>query len=372
LLVSSHLKRFEKYSSGIQMTPRKARIKDIAVLAGVSIGTVDRVLHNRGEVAEKTKTKLLQIIKDLDYSPNFIAQALKIKKSIRLVSLLPEPTEENAFWGKHPQGIIRAMDELIPFSVTFEQITFNIESENDFQRKADDVLNYHPDGLVLAPIFKAESIAFCDRLEKENIPYVFIDGFIKETGFLAYTGEDIFQSGRVAGQLADMVTPSKKDIMVINIARNLQNVHHLINRTEGFLSYFTETGKNIGKKITLNIPDPTNEKIKKEVDKIFNKNGNVGSIFITGSKSYKIAEYFESEGINSINLIGYDLHDKNIMYLKSGIIKFLLGQRPEEQTYKGIKKLFEFISLNKIPEKIEYLPVDVVTSENVNFFLKHY
>jgi len=59
----------------------------------------------------------------------------------------------------------------------------------------------------------------------------------------------------------------------------------------------------------------------------------------------------------------------NVKYLKAGITKFLIGQRPEEQTYKGVKKLFEFLSLNKVPERLEYLPVDVVTSENVDFFL---
>ena len=59
----------------------------------------------------------------------------------------------------------------------------------------------------------------------------------------------------------------------------------------------------------------------------------------------------------------------NVQYLKSGITKFLLGQRPEEQTYKGIKKLYEFLSFSKIPERLEYLPVDIVTSENVEYFL---
>jgi LacI family transcriptional regulator len=173
----------------------------------------------------------------------------------------------------------------------------------------------------------------------------------------------------VAGQLIDMVTPEEKDILVVNITKNLQNIHHLNNRTQGFLSYFPESGRNRGKKINLNIPDPEVEKIKKEIDKTFIRNPDIGSIFISGSKSYKIAGYIETEGKNSINLIGYDLLDKNVMYLKSGIIKFLIGQRPDEQTYKAVKKLFEFLSLNKIPEKMEYLPIDVVTSENVNFFL---
>jgi LacI family transcriptional regulator len=351
------------------MSAKKARIKDIANLACVSIGTVDRVLHERGEVADKTRKKVLKIAKELNYSPNLMAQALKSKRRFQLVSFLPEPTEENIFWNKHPVGMIRAMEELDPFPVSLKQVTFDMLNEDDFQQKADEVLDLRPDGVILAPIFKAESIVFCDRLLKEQIPLVFVDGYIKETEFLAYIGEDVFQSGRVAGQLIDMVTPEKKDILVINIAKNLQNIHHLNNRTQGFLSYFSESGRNRGKKINLNIPDPEVEKIKKEIDKTFIRNPDIGSIFISGSKSYKIAGYIETEGKNSINLIGYDLLDKNVMYLKSGIIKFLIGQRPDEQTYKAVKKLFEFLSLNKIPEKMEYLPIDVVTSENVNFFL---
>jgi LacI family transcriptional regulator len=351
------------------MTPRKARIKDIAVLAGVSIGTVDRVLHERGEVAEKTRENVMKIVKDLDYSPNYIAQVLKTKKKLHLVSLLPDPSEDNTFWDRHPLGIRKAMDELEPLSVTLSQVTFDLLDEVDFQKKTMEVLTLHPDGVILAPIFKTESISFCSKLSKKQIPFVFVDGFIQETKFLSYTGEDIFQSGRVAGQLIDMVTPEKKDILIINITRNLQNVHHLNNRTQGFLSYFPESGRNKGNKINLSLSNTIRDDIKREIDKVLTVNPNIGSIFVSGSKSFKIADYIVSEGIRSVNLIGYDLLERNVAYLKSGIIKFLIGQRPEEQTYKGVRKLFEYLSLNRVPEKVEYLPVDVVTSENVKFFL---
>src|SRR5450759_418635 len=232
----------------------KARIKDIAILAGVSIGTVDRVLHERGEVAEKTMQRVQRIVKETNYSPNVMAQVLKSKKRFHLVSLLPEPTNDNSFWKKHPLGMMRAIEELDPFPVTLSQITFDMLNEDDFQEKASSVLNLKPDGVLLAPILKSESIAFCSRLFQEKIPFVFVDGYIENTDFLAYIGEDIFQSGRVAGQLIDMVTPEKSDILIVNIARNLQNVHHLNNRTQGFLSYFKISGSNQGKKIIINIP----------------------------------------------------------------------------------------------------------------------
>ncbi len=351
------------------MSPKKARIKDIATLAGVSIGTVDRVLHNRGEVAEATKRKIEQILKETDYSPNLVAQVLKSKKRFHLVSLLPNPTKSNSFWEKHSVGITRAIKELDPFPVTMSQVTFDLQSELDFQKKTKTVLNLKPDGVILAPFFESESITFGSRLSAEKIPFVFIDGFIENTDFLAYIGENIFQSGRVAGQLIDLVTPEAKDILIVNIARNIQNVHHLNNRRKGFLNYFEKSSGRNCKKINLNIPDPSYESVKKAITSIFNINPQIGSIFTSGSKSYLIANFLEERGSTSINLVGYDMLPMNVTYLKSGIIKFLIGQRPEEQTYKAVKKLFDFLSLNKIPDKLEYLPVDIVTSENVDFFL---
>jgi len=62
-------------------------------MAGVSIGTVDRVIHNRGEVAEETKLKVQKILEETNYSPNVMAQVLKSKRRFHLVSLLPTPSE---------------------------------------------------------------------------------------------------------------------------------------------------------------------------------------------------------------------------------------------------------------------------------------
>jgi len=352
------------------MTDRKTRIKDIAKLAGVSIGTVDRVIHNRGEVAEKTRLRVQKILQETSYSPNIMAQALKTKKQFHLVSLLPAPGEDNAYWKRHPAGMLKALSELEPFEVVMTRLTFDMQSEEDFQTKAASVFDIMPDGVLLAPIFKSESISFCKMLSELNIPFVFVDGLIENTDFLAYVGEDIFQSGRVAGQLTDIITPADSDILVVTIARNITNVHHLKERADGFLRYFKDSGKNMGKKISLNIDSPTFDQVNTALEKALAENPAIGSIFFTGSRSYMAASFLEDNKRKNINLIGYDLLDSNVSFLKSGITKFLIGQRPEEQTYKGIKKLFEYLSLHKVPEKIEYLPVDIVTSENVDFFMK--
>lgn len=51
-------------------------VKEIARLAGVSRGTVDRALKNRGGISEKTKKRILEIAEQYDYKPNIIGKAL--------------------------------------------------------------------------------------------------------------------------------------------------------------------------------------------------------------------------------------------------------------------------------------------------------
>ncbi|MFW5657196.1 MAG: LacI family DNA-binding transcriptional regulator, partial [Bacteroidota bacterium] len=68
---------------------KKIRIKDIAQLAGVSIGTVDRVIHNRGEVSEKTREKILNIVKEMNFEPDILASTLASKKTFRFAVLFP-------------------------------------------------------------------------------------------------------------------------------------------------------------------------------------------------------------------------------------------------------------------------------------------
>ena len=63
--------------------------QQIAELAGVSRGTVDRALHNRGRVNPEVSARILQIAKDLGYKPNMIGQALvRTKRDFLLGAIL--------------------------------------------------------------------------------------------------------------------------------------------------------------------------------------------------------------------------------------------------------------------------------------------
>ena len=70
-----------------------ATIRDVARLAGVSRGTVSRVLNNQPRVDPHSRVRVLQGIADLDFSPSALARGLSIGDRMRLAAavLLANP-----------------------------------------------------------------------------------------------------------------------------------------------------------------------------------------------------------------------------------------------------------------------------------------
>ncbi len=364
---------FRKFPSGFPICSvinvqnqhmKQVRIKDIAQKANVSIGTVDRVLHNRGEVAEKTREKVLTIANEMNYQPNIVAQALTTRKTYKISVLIPRGGNDNIFWLDHPKGIEKAVHELQPFSVTIDYRLFELHNEKEFQQRTEEILNNLPDGVILAPILKKETIQFCEKLDNHKIPYVFIDTFIDNTKCISFIGEDAFQGGRVAASLIDFGVSPEKDILIVNLAKDLENTHHLNRRNQGFLSYFLDTGKNNGMKITVEIPVTDQKVVDERMDQIIKQNPNIGAILVSSAKTHVIARYIEKRNFETI-LIGYEITRKNIDYMKRGIIHFLIGQKPMEQSEKAVKRLFEYLTSHNVAMKHEFQPVEIINIETL-------
>jgi len=109
-------------------------IKNIAERAGVSIGTVDRVIHNRGHVSKEAEIKVKEAITYLDYTPNFFARRLKLSKTFRFGILMPELSQDSRYWNMPAQGIERAAEELNKHMTEIEYFFFDRYSHRSFMR----------------------------------------------------------------------------------------------------------------------------------------------------------------------------------------------------------------------------------------------
>jgi LacI family transcriptional regulator len=135
----------------------------------------------------------------------------------------------------------------------------------------------------------------------------------------------------------------------------------------GFSSYVLEKKSSCKlHRATLEVDNP--EKNAMEMHRLFFQNPEIEGAVIFSSRSYVVAEFLEKYKLDNITLIGYDLLEKNVTFLKNNTISFLIAQRPEEQGYKGIKALIDHLLFRKQAKRINYTPIDILTQENIDFY----
>ncbi len=345
---------------------KNIRIMDIAEKAGVSIGTVDRVLHDRGEVSEETRDKILKIIREFDYRPNILASSLASKKVIKFVSLIPWAPDKDSFWSKPQQGIDKAVNQLRQYGVRLQQFNFKMEDSETFTKEAEKILELSPDGILLAPWAKRESLKFTQELDQRAIPYVFIDSNLKEANPISFIVQDSVQSGYLAAKLIDYGIAPQSNILLIHITKDLQNADLLLKRERGFLDYF-ETVKNKSHKI-FKIEVPNNEaEIYNKLTACILENKSINAVFVTNSKVHLVAGFFDQFN-DRPKIIGYDLILKNVELLLHSKIDFLLNQKPESQGYVATNLLFDQIVRKEKVKNANYTSIDIITKENFEYY----
>jgi LacI family transcriptional regulator len=336
-------------------------IKDIARLAGVSIGTVDRVLHNRGRVAEATKSRILGIIRDTGFKPNLFASNLAQSRNYRIGILTPQPEQDSGFWQLPHRGMQAAAEELAAFSLELLFHCFDRFSPDSFRKAADGLMKDQPDGILLAPILPESAEDFVRKLP-DGLPLCCFDSDLPEIDKLAYIGQDPRMSGRLAAKLMRMLVPTEKETVIIQ-AVNLDD--HIRGREEGFRSYYPGDKKP---PILEEVHLDSKETCFTFLDSLFTRNPDIGGIFVANASVHRVAEYLVHKDTSDIALIGYDLIQKNREYLEQGVIDFLISQRPEAQGYLGVQTLFRSLNRQPITEHHVVMPIDILTAENIHYY----
>ncbi|MEZ0130401.1 LacI family DNA-binding transcriptional regulator, partial [Flavobacterium sp. LBUM151] len=140
----------------------------MAELANVSPGTVDRIIHNRGQVTQDNVDKVNEIIEQYGYKRNILASNLALNKKFRFAIFLPK-YENIEYWKSQIIGIEKAAIEFKKFGVVLDYFFYDFNEES-FKKEIDKVLNFECDGLLFAPIFYEESVRFLNEYEKKDIP----------------------------------------------------------------------------------------------------------------------------------------------------------------------------------------------------------
>jgi LacI family transcriptional regulator len=337
-------------------------VKEIAAMAQVSIGTVDRVIYHRGRVAADTRARIEAIIEKYRFTPNPIARQLKRNRSFRFCAFLPRRDQDAGYWDMVLNGIQEGSEEIAPLGVNTVVIEYDRYSAEGFQKAAASLLEEKPDGIILSPIMPEKIKTLIADINKLEIPCVFFDADLPGFEPLCAIGQDFFRGGYLAGRLLHLLAGKITKPVAVLDAHGED--YHITRRRDGFLRYAGERGIMTivreysgyqGTEITVD-----------EIALFLDANPDLAGIFITNCMAHRVAEAAKiQKRKRPFLLVGYDLIPKNRDLLHTGEIGAIISQRPKEQGREALMNLYRHVVLEqRILSKID-IPLDVYLKENI-------
>lgn len=346
---------------------RKITIKDVARMAGVSKGTVDRVIHNRGEVSPESLDRVMEVIRKIGYKPNAYASLLASRRHYRFACIMPD-FAPGGFWEIVHRGIEMGSKECRDLNIGIETVRYDQFDVDSFRQACRSVQETRPDAVLIVPMFTQYAARFVAELEESGIPYVYIESKIAGTGYLAYYGMPVFESGYVAASLLLKRAPADEIVCFRFRRRGDASSNTASGRLEGFTSYIREHAPEC--KLHSEYLSHSDAAYNRQVlDDFFRRHRSVRHIVTFNSRGYIIGEYLQEHGLHDKILLGYDPLERNVACMKSGCMEFILAQKGTTQAYRGVKALCNRFVFKKAPSKQDnYMPIEILTAENVNYY----
>ena len=346
------------------------RISDIAKLAGVSAGTVDRVLHNRGRVSEEKRALVERVLKEMNYQPNPLARTLASHREIRILTLTPE-YHIGEYWEQVNSGISHASKSLQSFGIKVDQRFFNQYNRESFSQliaRLETEISQPEviDGVIIATLFEQESRKIAKQLEKAQIPYILIDSNIVDCNPLAYFGADSYQSGRVAAHLLTRACVEKSILAITYAGIDGELSLQSRKRLQGFIDYLKENHHQ-DRFQQLTFQDGQHNYNRQLLQQVLCKLQPAG-IAVFNSRVHEIVAMLTSSELHNIQLIGYDTIDSNAQALREQKVAWLIGQRATTQGFEAVKTLSNYVLFGQSPTMRNYMPIDILTKENINYY----
>ncbi len=320
-------------------------LRQIADAAGVSIGTVDRVLHGRGRVSAETRARVEGIVAESGFIPNPLAKHLRRGKGYRFAVLAPRADEDEGYWALAYAGARAASEALAAFDVAVDVREFDRYGLRSAALALEAALEGGYDGLLMAPTDGGELLPVLTE-RAADIPCVFFDALIPGFQPLCAIGQDGEKSGYLAGRIMSLLAPSARRLLAINPH---QGDAHLSARLRGFRAWQIEHGR-----VDVSVSESAEGLEPAAWDGIFAANAALGGVIAC----------LPPEGEPRPAVIGYDLVPRNVEALRAGRIDCLISQKPEFQAREGIMLLYRSVVLGEPPAPRIEAPLEIFLKEN--------
>lgn len=337
-------------------------IKQIASLAGVSRGTVDRVLNNRGGVNPETELRIREMLTSLNYSPSKAGQNLAIKKkNLKFGYVISGKSGSNPFFNEVEKGIKQKAQELEEYGITVEVVFSDLSDYKQQLQILDQLVERGVSGIAITPINHPAVAQKLKSLSDRGIAIVSSNSDIENTGRIAYVGSNYYKCGETAGGLLGLFSQGRANVGVVY---GSDSVLCHSQRIAGFRDRISTAYPNI--KVIATEKNNDDDIESYDVTKaMLEKHPEIDALFLVSAGVYGACRAVASLERKPI-IICYDCLPDTCSMIRSGIIHAAIDQQPMYQGSKPLDILFDAVALNIMPDKEFFFSnIEIKIAENL-------
>ena len=347
----------------LEMKNERRGIHQIAELANVSIGTVDRALHGRNGIRESTRRRILQIAAQIGYTPNLAARALSASRSgVRVGVCIPR--EIRFFYDQLWSGVLDEARRVAQLGV---QLVYRpvprlgVDETEAFKELVESGVN----GIILTAGDPEGLKPLIDNAEANGIRVVCVSTDAPGSRRSTVICVEPWLNGCLAGELmGKFVAPGSK---VAVVAGMLSTEDHR-RKTDGFSDAFPRHCP--GGKIVRVVEghEDEDESFQKTFDLLGSVPGLVG-LYVNTVNCLPVCRALAAHGLaGKVKLITTDLFAEMAAYFRKDIITASIYQQPHRQGQLAVRHMADHLTTKMPFPPTVHLSPGVVMSSNLNLF----
>jgi LacI family transcriptional regulator len=338
-------------------------IREIAKGLGISIGTVDRALHNRPGINEQTRHRILQRAKALGYRPNLAARFLVSQKQLRIGVNLPR--EIASFFDLVRDGIQEAVHSVETSHVRVIHRFYPGLGEGEKEALAE-ALEDDLHGLIMVPGDPLTVAPLLKKAAERGLPVVCVNTDAPEVEHLVTVCVDSLTTGSLAGELMGRFLGGKGRVMVVT--GQLSTIDHA-QKVTGFRRALSEMWPDLRVDAVVEAHDHEREAYEKSRP-VLTSTPDIGGVYVSTVNSIPVLKAIEDVGLaGRATVITSDLFPALGPFIESGRVAATMYQRPTMQGQLAFQALYKFLVDGVRPRPVIRLAPHIVMKGNLKLFM---
>jgi LacI family transcriptional regulator len=343
-------------------TPKNAGIKEIAEALGISIGTVDRALHDRRGVSLKTKAKVQKMADQLGYKPNLAAQALRLNRRIKIAVVLPK--EISHFFDPLRAGIREAAAASVGMHVEVAFHEYARLGYGDLEL-LEARLKEDNDGIIFTPGNPRKLDSIIHRLTEHGTAMFCVSSDAPNSSRIGLVSTHAYTSGALAAELLALKLNRKAH--VATITGELSTLDHA-EKLRGFAATLAMIAPHLSLLPAIESHERPKEAYRQTLALVREEVKPQG-LYISTANSAPVLKALHEEGLlGKIQIVTTDLFGELVPLIENGQILATLYQRPFTQGKVAFENLMTYLLEEKKTSSVLRLAPHIIFRSNLPLF----